>query len=129
MTSGYTLKTGSRTGLNNPGGTYDGTYTADYHYTGASTLDQYNGRFAVTPEYPDGVYHYHVTPGVYPYVIGDQFYGDKTGTHIYDGTTVIQPWKPSVIKDYDAHDVTADGGAFTTTDASYTFIYLSLIHI
>ena len=123
MTSGYTLKTGSRTGLNNPGGTYDGTYTADYHYTGASTLDQYNGRFAVTPEYPDGVYHYHVTPGVYPYVIGDQFYGDKTGTHIYDGTTVIQPWKPSVIKDYDAHDVTADGGAFTTTDASYTFIY------
>lgn len=47
-------------------------------------LDEYNGRFCVTPEFPGGTYAYFVsissngTP-VYPYNIGAGFYGNPTG--------------------------------------------------
>jgi len=45
-----------------PGGQPDGRYTADWSYQkGSGDLDYLNGRFAVTPEYPNGVYHYIVT--------------------------------------------------------------------
>lgn len=45
-----------------PGGKPDGRFTADWHYVSASgDLSMLNGRFAVTPEYPDGVYHYVAT--------------------------------------------------------------------
>jgi hypothetical protein len=45
-----------------PGGPPDGRYTADWEYQkGSGDLDFLNGRFAVTSEYPDGVYHYVVT--------------------------------------------------------------------
>lgn len=58
-----------------------GYYIEDYEYvSGAGTLDAYNGRFCVTPEYPAGTYAYFVTldangDGVYPYVIGPSYYG------------------------------------------------------
>ena len=43
-------------------------------------LDQYNGRFTVTPDYPSGTYAYFVTldasgSAIYPYIIGPQYYG------------------------------------------------------
>lgn len=47
-------------------------------------LDQYNGRWCVTPEFPKGIYAYFVainsngTP-VFPYDIGRGFYGNPTG--------------------------------------------------
>ena len=47
-------------------------------------LDQYNGRWCVTPEFPNGTYAYFVaiasdgTP-VFPYNIGRGFYGSPTG--------------------------------------------------
>ncbi len=47
-------------------------------------LDQYNGRWCVTPEFPNGTYAYFVaidsngTP-VYPYDIGRAFYGNPVG--------------------------------------------------
>jgi len=47
-------------------------------------LDEYNGRFCVTPEFPGGTYAYFVsintngTP-VFPYNIGRGFYGSPTG--------------------------------------------------
>lgn len=45
-----------------PGGLPDGRYTADWEYVPDSgDLDRLNGRFAVTPEYPNGVYHYVIT--------------------------------------------------------------------
>ncbi|MEM1158791.1 MAG: YHYH protein [Verrucomicrobiota bacterium] len=58
----YRLKSGSRP--NGPGGRYDGTYTADFEFvSGSGDLDQANGRFAPTPQNPDGEYHYYVTEG------------------------------------------------------------------
>lgn len=45
-----------------PGGTLDGRYTSDFEFKpGSGDLDRLNGRFAVTPEYPKGVYHYVLT--------------------------------------------------------------------
>ncbi len=37
-------------------------------------LDEYHGHFHATPEYPDGIYHYHITSQD-PYINGNGFYG------------------------------------------------------
>ena len=58
-----------------------GTFVADYFYDFQSgDLDNYNGRFCKTPEYPDGTYAYFITidesdTGVpeFPYILGPQF--------------------------------------------------------
>ena len=60
MRSSYRLKKGERPG--GPGGAYDGKFTADYEYVKDSgDLDDCNGRFGVTAEYPAGIYHYYIT--------------------------------------------------------------------
>jgi hypothetical protein len=58
--SSYRLREGVRDG--GPGGRFDGSFVEDYEYVnGAGDLDGCNGRVGVTPEYPDGIYHYFVT--------------------------------------------------------------------
>jgi hypothetical protein len=47
-------------------------------------LDRYNGRFCVTPDYPQGTYAYFVTINTngttaYPYLLGRQYYGVVSG--------------------------------------------------
>lgn len=45
-----------------PGGRYDGTFVRDYHYIeNSGDLDECNGRFCVTPEFPGGTYAYFMT--------------------------------------------------------------------
>ncbi|MEQ9286703.1 MAG: YHYH protein [Cyclobacteriaceae bacterium] len=39
-----------------------------------SDLDDYHGHFSETDDFPDGIYHYHVTEE-YPWINGDAFYG------------------------------------------------------
>lgn len=58
--SSYRVKQGNRP--NGPKGRYDGTFVEDYEYVPRSgDLDECNGRTGVTPEYPDGIYHYYIT--------------------------------------------------------------------
>lgn len=61
----------------------NGFFINDYLYDGSGDLDQHNGRFTITPEYPNGVYAYFSTIDVnasnesvprYPYVVGPYFY-------------------------------------------------------
>lgn len=60
LKSSYRVKKGMRPG--GPGGAYDGKFLADYEYVaGLGDLDECNGRFGVTPEYPRGIYHYVLT--------------------------------------------------------------------
>jgi hypothetical protein len=41
-----------------------GTFTQDYEYVeGLGDLDECNGRTGVTPEFPEGIYHYYATDG------------------------------------------------------------------
>lgn len=44
-----------------------GTFRQDWEYVeGSGDLDECNGRFGVTPEFPEGIYHYYATDS-YPY--------------------------------------------------------------
>ncbi len=62
-----------------------GRYIEDLEFVqGLGDLDVHNGRFTVTPEFPNGTYAYFVTINddgspAFPYVIGLQFYGNVTG--------------------------------------------------
>lgn len=61
-----------------------GAFIEDYEYIqGSGSLDQYNGRYCVTPEFPNGTYAYFITETlsgspVYPYILGPEYYGDTT---------------------------------------------------
>lgn len=47
-----------------PDGNFDGTYIQDYEYVdGLGDLDECNGRFGATPEFPNGTYYYVITDG------------------------------------------------------------------
>jgi hypothetical protein len=69
MKSSWRLKSGARPGgESGPGGAYDGKYTPDFEYAaGTGTLDECNGRFGVTPEFPAGTYYY-VTTEEFPFI-------------------------------------------------------------
>lgn len=85
---------------------YLGYFREDYKYVENSEpefLDVHNGRFAVTPDYPDGTYAYYATVdenwnSTYPYVVGPTFYGNaenrkvnnvNESTTVYTGSTAI----------------------------------------
>ena len=63
LKTSYRLKNGSRPrGNEGPGGKYDGAFVEDYEYfAGLGDLDECNGRFCVTPEFPEGIYAYFLT--------------------------------------------------------------------
>jgi len=66
LKSSYRLKPGERAG--GPGGKHDGSFVADYEFVkGAGHLDECNGRFGVTPEFPQGTYYYVLTDN-FPFI-------------------------------------------------------------
>ncbi|MEO1401705.1 MAG: YHYH protein [Cyanobacteria bacterium J06635_1] len=70
LQSSYRLRAGQRPSgpESGPGGTYDGTFVQDFEYVaGLGDLDECNGRFGVTPEYPEGIYHYTITE-MFPFI-------------------------------------------------------------
>ena len=57
-------------------------------------LDEYNGRFCVTPEFPNGTYAYFVTittngAPAFPYNLGRSFYGNPTGNTVTSITEAV----------------------------------------
>jgi hypothetical protein len=90
---------GPNVGTAYPLGRYmeDNDYLGDLGYTKGVEfdLDEYNGRFCVTPEFPNGTYAYFVsitTAGApaFPYNIGRAFYGSPTGSSLTSiGETVV----------------------------------------
>ncbi|TAE50813.1 MAG: YHYH protein [Bacteroidetes bacterium] len=84
-----------------------GRYREDYEYIAHASdpdyLDVHNGRFCVTPEYPNGIYAYFCTVdrnwnSAYPYVVGPTFYGNTVTIKVnsinetvtaYTGTSAI----------------------------------------
>jgi len=79
MTSGYSLKN-SRSGGPSVNQYTLGSFIDDYQYVHRSgSLDENNGRFCVTPEFPNGTYAYFVTIDSsqvpqFPYILGANFY-------------------------------------------------------
>jgi len=95
MKTGYELVTKS----NRPSTSIfpQGFFNEDYEYRGNGDLDEHNGRYGVTPEYPNGVYAYFTTINTgqrdtsgafenywrpaFPYVIGTCFYSEPNITN------------------------------------------------
>lgn len=68
MVSSYRMKTTPSSGRPSTTAVPMGTFTQDYEYVaGLGDLDECNGRFGVTPEFPAGIYHYYITDS-YPYI-------------------------------------------------------------
>ena len=80
LVSGYNKNI---TNINNrPSGFGLGFFIEDYVFDNNGDLDQYNGRYCVTPEFPNGVYAYFATSiedsfgnlvGEFPYFIGERY--------------------------------------------------------
>ncbi|MDB9989701.1 YHYH protein, partial [Flavobacteriaceae bacterium] len=92
INSSYELP-GATTRLNGPdvNNTYfEGYFREDYNYVSHPEefyLDEHNGRFAITPEYPEGIYAYYATVdenhnSAYPYAVGPTFYGNVVATKV-----------------------------------------------
>lgn len=68
MTPSYRMKTTPSSGRPSTSIAAMGTFTQDYEYVaGLGDLDECNGRTGVTPEFPNGIYHYFITDA-YPYI-------------------------------------------------------------
>jgi len=89
MRSGYSLKTTRRESAL-PISTFPlGFFVEDYEYLGNGDLDENNGRYCITPDYPTGTYAYFTTINpsenetggtfknfrspVFPYLIGNSY--------------------------------------------------------
>jgi hypothetical protein len=67
LRSSYQLKKGKRP-AGAPDGDYDGSFVNDWEYvSGSGDLDECNGRFGPTPEFPQGTYHYYLTES-FPFI-------------------------------------------------------------
>jgi len=91
LSSGYSLKSDEKlVSENRPVGFSKGFFIEDFEFTGNGDLDEHNGRFCKTPEFPDGTYAYFLTISdvnddvassnfygyftpVFPYIIGPTF--------------------------------------------------------
>ena len=79
MTSSYSLS-GNRQDGPSPIEYPLGSFINDYVYSHKSgSLDENNGRFCITPDFPDGTYAYFITINSsqvpqFPYVLGDKYY-------------------------------------------------------
>jgi len=113
LKSSYRVKNGTRPG--GPGGRYNGKFTQDWAYVaGAGDLDRCNGRFAVTPEFPDGTYHYVLTD-TFPF-IPRCWMGSPD-------SSFLRLKRPGHRGDADDGDATVDFAALTdNSDAAVTLV-------
>jgi hypothetical protein len=81
-----------------------GYFREDYefisHPSDPDYLDEHNGRFCVTPEYPTGIYCYFATVdpnwnSAYPYVVGPTFYGIESAVKVTSITEPVTIYTPS----------------------------------
>lgn len=80
-----------------------GYFREDYEYiqdAASDVLDLHNGRFCVTPEYPQGTYAYFCTVdsnwnSAYPYAVGPTFYGVKSATKVQTISETVTTYIPT----------------------------------
>ena len=77
LSSGYELATAEVS--DRPVGFTAGFFVEDYKFTDSGDLDEHNGRYSKTPEYPNGVYAYHASitsdgkNSKFPFFMGDSY--------------------------------------------------------
>ncbi len=117
-----------------------GAYSEDFEFvSGSGDLDVHNGRFCKTPEYPNGIYCYFSTIDslnnpVYPYLIGDTYYGVSAITGgpgggngyshatIPSGATQYNP--TTAIKNVDENSLAVN--VYTSTDKELLVVQSSI---
>jgi hypothetical protein len=108
-----------------------GYFREDYVFiahTEEDYLDDHNGRFCVTPEYPNGTYAYFSTVddnwnSTYPYVVGPTFYGVKSAskvTSVTEPTTVYTPIVPTLSISPQSITIPAEASLVNITVSSNT---------
>jgi hypothetical protein len=105
--SGYQLNTAT-TRTNGPAVNttyFNGYFREDYqfiaHPTDLTYLDEHNGRWCKTPEYPNGTYAYFATVDAnhnsfYPYVVGPTFYGVYANAKVNSVPSGTTPYTSTV---------------------------------
>jgi arylsulfatase A-like enzyme len=117
-----------------------GWYLQDFDYLGdrgyvqgvTFDLDECNGRWCVTPEFPSGTYAYFVTLAAdnspaYPYIIGRQYYGVKQGGNYAAASTIgfsavdspnVTTYQGGALAELALQGLTKNGGQVTLTWSS-----------
>jgi hypothetical protein len=81
-----------------------GYFREDYEFVSHAGqddyLDSHNGRFCITPEYPNGIYCYFATVdenwnSAYPYAVGPTFYGNKVAAKVTNITETVSTYSGS----------------------------------
>jgi len=120
LTSGYTLDVSNVIDRPSVSDFDPGFFIEDYKFTASGDLDEYNGRFAKTPEFPNGVYAYFATIDssdnpIFPYFIGNRYKSD----YVEDNSSIDQSFdfsSSSLIRNtfpYNVNDINSD----------YEFVY------
>lgn len=96
---GTTVSTGPPVSATYPLGYFREDYEFIAHPGQEFYLDEHNGRYCVTPEYPAGTYAYFATVdanwnSAYPYVVGPTFYGVKTAVKVTSITEAVTTYTP-----------------------------------
>lgn len=90
-----------------------GYFREDYEFINhpgdPSYLDEHNGRFCKTPEYPNGIYCYFTTVdanhnSAYPYGVGPTFYGVKSAVKVNSVTEPTTIYTPTAINDLEFNE-------------------------
>ena len=114
-----------------------GEYIADYEYiNGLGDLDDHNGRWCVTPEYPSGTYCYFVTTDAsgapaFPYYFGETYYGNPVPENNSNASQTNIPGSASCGQVSSVNnDLEMDINVFPVPARDFiTINNLSLIHI
>ena len=122
LQSGYVKKT---TRLNGPSvSEYPlGTFIDDYEWipniqSGKTILDRNNGRFCVTPEYPNGIYAYFLTIDSndnpeFPYIVGENYYSLPVDSNY--NSFISQDDLPNNVKRLRTSQLNLNGGGVVAT--------------
>jgi len=131
ITSSYVVSTAT-TRANGPAVSTSypaGCFLEDWIYTpGAGDLDSLNGRFCVTPEYPNGTYCYYATLGpgekpTFPYTMYKNYYGIVQSGNVNNGGHNTAPTGDSTYTTLYVPTITITGSADTIcAGTAVTFI-------
>lgn len=98
---GTDVTDGPAVSSNYPLGHYKEDYEFVEHPGEPEFLDVHNGRWCVTPEYPNGTYAYFCTVdeqhnSAFPYCVGPTFYGNKVASKVNSINEPVSTYLPTV---------------------------------
>ena len=114
-----------------------GHYREDYEFvahTESDYLDIHNGRFCVTPEYPEGIYAYFCTVdedwnSAYPYAVGPTFYGNKVAAKVTTIGEAVTTYTPTVLSNSSALSNDASIHVFPNPSSDFIAVQIGdLVH-